>query len=465
MVNNILSRIDELLWGFPLMLLMIAGGVYFTWRLNFIQIRKLPLAFKLMLTPEPEDEEHEGHGGRKSGQVSSFEALCTSLGASIGTGNIVGVAMAVAAGGPGAIFWMVLAAFLGMAIMYTECYLAVKYRTKDADGNCMGGPFAYIENGLGSHFKPLAKAFALSGMCSGLLGIGTFAQVNGMMGAVKAFFETEKSSFIEIPKLGCYSHAVIIASVVLTLCVAMVLIGGIKRIAGVASVLVPFMAAFYLVFCLIIIIGRINEVPRALAFIIESAFNPKSALGGSAGSVFLVIRMGLSKGIFSNEAGLGSAPIAAASAKTDNPEKQGLISMLEPFIDTVIMCTISGLVLVLTDAWKLQGMEGAAVTTLAFAAGLNIPERAAAFIILICLCFFAFTSILGWSHYSEKCCAYLSNQNSQALKIFRLLYIAAVFIGAYTSVELAWTIANIFNACMAIINMPVLFGLIKRVRE
>ncbi len=463
MVNSILERIDALVWGLPLMLLMIVGGVYFTWKLKFIQVRKLTEAFRLMMTAEAEDE--AGEMGRRSTQVSSFEVLCTSLGASIGTGNIVGVAMAVAAGGPGAIFWMVLAAFLGMAIMYTECYLAVKYRTKTADGGCIGGPFAYIENGLGRRFKPLAKAFALSGMLSGLLGIGTFAQVNGMMGAVKAFFVTEESRLIEIPNVGSYSPAVVIASIVLTVCVAMVLLGGIKRIAGVASVLVPFMAAFYLVFCLIIIMGRIDKVFEALGLIVTAAFNPRAVMGGSIGSVFFVIRMGISKGIFSNEAGLGSAPIAAASANTDNPHKQGLISMLEPFIDTVIMCTITGLVMVLTGAWRLQGMEGAAVTTQAFAIGLNLPERGAALIIMISLCFFAFTSILGWSHYSEKCLTYLTNHNPYAVRVFRILYIGAVFVGAYTSVATAWTIANIFNACMALINMPVLFILIKKVEE
>lgn len=448
-INDILVNIDNFVWGIPLMVLILAGGILLTVRLGVMQFRKLPLALKWMVKNE--------EGGE--GEISSFSALCTALSATIGTGNIVGVATAVGAGGPGALFWMIVAAFFGMATKFAEGLLAVKYRVVAKDGHSLGGPFYYIEQGMGKKWKWLAKIFAFFGVCVGLFGIGTFSQVNGISSAVHGFFDSANAHCVNLPFLGEYSWSVVISSLVLAFCVASVLIGGIKRIASVSQVIVPFMAIIYFLFAGILIVTNITAVPSAIAVIVEAGFSPRAITGGAIGSMFVAMQKGVARGIFSNEAGLGSAPIAAAAAQTKEPVRQGLVSMTGTFIDTIVICTLTGLSIVLTGAWQVKGLEGVGVTTYAFQKGLPFPPEVSAFVLMLCLVFFAFTTILGWDYYSERCLEYLSGGNMKHVKIFRWIYILAVFIGPYMTVSAVWTIADIFNGLMAIPNMIAIFAL------
>lgn len=448
-VNAVLNSIDNFVWGVPLMVLILSGGILLSVRVRFLQVKNLPLAFKWVFHNEKGQE----------GEVSSFAALMTALSATIGTGNIVGVATAVCAGGPGALFWMIVAAFFGMATKYSEALLAVKYRDVDANGKTLGGPFYYIEKGMGKKWTPLAKLFAFFGCCVGLFGIGTFSQVNGIVSAVNNFFNPEGKAPIAIPGIGSYSGVTILSSLVLAIVVALVVIGGLQRISKVASVIVPFMSILYFVFAMLLILLHITEVPAAFAQIVISAFEPRAIAGGIAGSMLVAMQKGIARGIFSNEAGLGSAPIAAAAAKTKEPVRQGLVSMTGTFLDTIIICNLTGLSIVITGAWKVDGLEGVAVTTYAFQQGLPFPERLSAFVLMLCLIFFAFTTILGWDYYSERCLAYLSHGSSKAVKIFRWFYILAVFLGPYMTVSAVWTIADICNGLMAIPNMIALFAL------
>ena len=393
---QMLKAIDDFVWGVPLIVLILAVGIFLTIRLRGLQITKLPLAIKHMVANEKNGEH---------GEVSSFGALCTALSATIGTGNIVGVATALVAGGPGALFWMWIAALLGTATKYSECLLAIKYRVVAKDGHIVGGPFYYIENGMGEKWKWLAKIFAFFGVGVGLLGIGTFTQINGITSAVNNFFDPQNTWTVEL--FGrTYSWTVVIAGIILTLCVALVIIGGIKRISTVAQVVVPFMALLYVVVVLIILFTHLSAIPGAIVEIVQSAFGLRAAAGGTLGSILIAMQMGIARGIFSNEAGLGSAPIAAAAAKTNEPVTQGLVSMLGTIIDTVIICTMTGLSIVITGAWDM-GLEGVSVTTKAFQIGLPFPEQMASFVLMLCLVFFAFTTILGWNYYSEKCLEYL----------------------------------------------------------
>lgn len=431
------------------MVLILSGGIYLTGRLGLLQLRKLPLALKWMVKNE--------EGGE--GEVTSFAALCTALSATIGTGNIVGVATAICAGGPGALFWMLVAAFFGMATKYAEGLLAVKYRTVDAEGHVLGGPFYYIELGMGKKWKNLARMFAFFGACVGLFGIGTFTQVNGIASAVQHFFDPDNQFQVEIPFLGAsYSWTVVVSSLVLTVCVALVIIGGIRRIASVSQVVVPAMAVTYVLICLALIFCHIEQIPAAVTQIVRGAFQPSAVTGGVVGSMFMAMQKGVARGIFSNEAGLGSAPIAAAAARTKEPVRQGLVSMTGTFIDTIVICTMTGLAIVLTGAWQVPGIEGVQVTTRAFQNGLPIPGQVSAFILMMCLVFFAFTTILGWDYYSERCLEYLTG-NRKVVKIYRWLYIFAVFAGPYMTVAAVWTIADIFNGLMALPNMIAIFAL------
>lgn len=447
--NNILVAIDDFVWGVPLMVLIMAGGFLLTIRVGVLQVHKLPLALKWMVKNEEDGE----------GEVTSFGALCTALSATIGTGNIVGVATAIGTGGPGALFWMIVAAFLGMATKYSEGLLAVKYRVIDENNHTLGGPFYYIEKGMGQKWKWLGKLFAFFGVCAGLLGIGTFTQVNGISSAVQNFFDPDKTWTVNMPAVGEISWTVVIASLVLTICVALVLIGGVKRIAKVSEIIVPFMAIIYVVIAVGLIICNITEVPNAIVTIVKAAFNPQAVTGGMVGSMFVAMQKGVARGIFSNEAGLGSAPIAAAAAQTKEPVRQGLVSMTGTFIDTIVICTMTGVSIVLTGAYQVEGLEGVQITTYAFQNGLPIPAQLSAFLLMLCLVFFAFTTILGWDYYSERCLEYLTGGKMKSVKVYRWLYIIAVFIGPYMTVSAVWTIADIFNGMMAIPNMIALFAL------
>ena len=448
-INQILANIDNFVWGVPLMVIILFGGILLTVRLGLLQIRKLPLALKWMVKNEEEAE----------GEITSFAALCTALSATIGTGNIVGVATAVCAGGPGALFWMVITAFFGMATKYSEGLLAVKYRVIGEDGHSLGGPFYYIEQGMGKSWKWLAKLFAFFGVCVGLFGIGTFSQVNGISSAVNGFFDANNEHCVNIPFLGEYSWSVVIASLILAVCVALVLIGGVRRIASVSQVVVPFMAIIYVLFVAVLVITNITKVPAAFKIIVQAAFSPRAITGGAVGSMLVAMQKGVARGIFSNEAGLGSAPIAAAAAQTNEPVRQGLVSMTGTFIDTIVICTLTGLSIVITGAWQVEGLEGVSVTTYAFQNGLPFPAQVSSFVLMLCLVFFAFTTILGWDYYSERCLEYLSGGNMKHVKIYRWIYILTVFIGPYMTVSAVWTIADIFNGLMALPNMIALFAL------
>ena len=452
--TDFLVKVDDLVWGITLIVLILAAGIYLTFRLRLLQIVHLPKALKYMFK-----NEEDGHG-----EVSSFGALCTALSATIGTGNIVGVATAIgctalgtAVGGPGALFWMWVAAFFGMATKYAEGFLAVRYRTIDEEGHVLGGPFYYIENGMGHKWKWLAKVFAFFGACVGLFGIGTFTQVNGIASAVQSFFDPNKEDTVSI--LGNdYSIAIVITAFALAICVGLVVIGGIKRIASVSQVIVPFMAILYIVAVLVLIVTNIEKLPGALATIVEYAFGVKAVAGGVLSSIAISMQKGIARGIFSNEAGLGSAPIAAAAAQTNEPVRQGLVSMTGTFIDTIIVCTMTGLAIVMTGAWDM-GLEGVAVTTKAFALGLPFPAKASAFVLMMCLVFFAFTTILGWAYYSERCLEYLVNGKKFVITAFKWFYILAVFIGPFMTVSAVWTIADICNGLMAFPNLVALLAL------
>ena len=433
-IESILSAIDSFIWGAPLLILLSGTGLYLTLRLGFIQIRYLPRALGYLFKKDK--------GGK--GDVSSFAALCTALAATIGTGNIVGVATAVQAGGPGAIFWMWLVALLGMATKYAECLLAVKYRVRDKNGFMAGGPMYYIERGLG--IKWLAKLFALLGVMVAFFGIGTFPQVNAITHAMQDTFN--------IP--------VLVTAIIVTLLVGLIILGGVKRIATASSVIVPFMAILYVTTSLVIILLNIEKVPDAISLIIYSAFDPQAALGGVVGfTVMKAIQSGVARGIFSNESGLGSAPIAAAAAQTREPVRQGLISMTGTFLDTIIVCTMTGIVLVLTGAWNNPELAGATVTNYAFAQGLGTSIGAT--IVTVGLLFFAFTTILGWCYYGERCFVYLVG--IRGVKLYRLAYIVLVGLGSFLHLNLIWIISDIVNGLMAFPNLIALIGLRKIVIE
>ena len=448
-VDQIITKIQDIVWGPPLIILLLGTGLYLSIRLGFLQIRQLPRAFHYLF-----HNETEGHG-----EVSSFGALCTALSATIGTGNIVGVATAIVAGGPGALFWMIVAAFFGIATKFTEGFLAVKFRKVDENGHILGGPFYYIENGMGSKWKWLAKLFAFFGAFCGIFGIGTISQVNGIASAVKNFFDPDTAHAVSIFGRD-YSIAVVIAGVIVTLLAALVIIGGLKRISKVAQVVVPFMACLYVLFAVILLACNVTKIPAAVVLIVKGAFNPRAVTGGAVGSIIVAMQKGIARGIFSNESGIGSAPIAAAAATTKEPARQGLVSMLGTFIDTIIICTMTGLSIVITGSWNI-GLEGVAVTTNAFQKGIPfLSDSAAAFILMVCLVFFAFTTILGWDYYGERCVEYLAGKHGKgAVKIYRILYIIAVFCGPYITIAAVWNMADVSNGLMAFPNLVALLAL------
>ena len=446
-MNSWINYVDGIVWGLPLILLVMAVGILLTLRTGVLQVRHLPRALKFMVKNE--------EGG--TGEVTSFGALCTALSATIGTGNIVGVATALVSGGPGALFWMWMAAFFGMATKYAEGLLAIKFRKIEPDGHVLGGPFYYIENGMGKNWKWLAKLFAFLGAAAGLFGIGTFVQVNGITSSIQNFFDADSVNTVNL--FGhAYSWAVIIGGLIVTLCAGLVIIGGIKRIASVSQVVVPFMAIIYVVVCLMILIFNLSKIPAAVVEVFQSAFGLRAVAGGALGTMLVAMQKGVARGIFSNESGLGSAPIAAAAAQTKEPVRQGLVSMTGTFIDTIIICTMTGLSIVLTGTWDI-GLEGVSVTTAAFQQGLPFNSNVSSFILMMCLVFFAFTTIIGWNYYGERCLEYFVNGKQKAILVYRWLYIFAVFIGPYMTVEAVWNISDIFNGMMAFPNLIALIAL------
>ena len=425
---EILNEIDAFVWGPPLLVLLVGTGILLTFRLKLLQVFKLPQALGLIFSAK-----NDG-----SGDVNSFKALCTALAATVGTGNIVGVATAIKAGGPGALFWMWMAAFFGMATKYSECLLAVKYRTVDANGNISGGPMYYIENGLGKKYKPLAVMFAVFGVLCAYFGIGTFAQVN---------------SIVEITQISA-GIPVVYTGIALTVVVAAVTIGGLKSIATVAAKVVPAMALLYFLTTVGIMIVFADQVPAAIATVLNSAFTPTAAQGGFLGAtVMLAMRSGVARGVFSNESGLGSAPIVAAAAKTKWAAEQGLVSMTGTFIDTIIICTLTGLSLVVSGVW-CGPLNGAAMTESAFT--MAFPAFGS-MLLLVGLVLFAFTTILGWNYYGERCVEYL--MDVKAILPYRIIFICLIACGPFLKLEEIWVLADIVNGLMAIPNLIALIAL------
>lgn len=429
-----LDQLDNFIWGTPLLVLLVGTGIMLTIRLGLIQVTKLPQALKLIFKSD-----HSGEG-----DISSFGALCTALAATVGTGNIIGVATALAAGGPGALFWMWLAAFFGMATKYAEGVLAIKYRQTDANGQVAGGPMYYITNGMGEKFKPLAIFFAFSGILVALLGIGTFTQVNAITSSIE--------NTLHLPAE--------VVGIVLAILVGIVTFGGINSISKVAEKIVPVMAISYLIICLTILATHYASIVPAFQLIFESAFTPLAAVGGFTGAtVAMAIRNGIARGVFSNESGLGSAPIAAAAAKTEWAAEQGLISMTGTFIDSLIICTLTGLTLMVTGVWQMEDVATGALTETAFNTVLptmgGLPLGS--LLLMVCLSLFAFTTILGWNYYGERCCEFLFGVKS--IMPYRLIFVLMVGLGAFLQLEAVWLIADIVNGLMALPNLIAIVAL------
>ena len=441
------QAVNSFIWGIPAMVCIIGVGLLLSVRTGFLQLRKFPYAIKTII----------GRIFRKKdasdGAMTPFQAVCTALAATVGTGNIAGVAGAIAIGGAGAVFWMWVSALLGMCTKFSEVTLAVHYREKNAEGDYVGGPMYYIKNGLGKKWYWMASVYAILGSLT-VLGTGNATQVNTITTSIDSALISY--NVIDDAQISMVN---LVIGIVIAALVAVVLLGGVKRIGTVTEKLVPFMAVFYIILAIGVVVLNADKVPHVFEMIFVGAFNPSAFTGGVVGSMFMTMRRGVSRGIFSNESGLGSAPIAAAAAKTKEPVRQGLVSMTGTFIDTIIICTMTGLSIVLTGAWQQEGLEGVQVTTYAFQEGLPISEQVAAFLLMLCLVFFAFTTILGWDYYSERCLEYLSGKNKKAILVYRWLYILAVFIGPYMTVSAVWTIADIFNGLMALPNMIALFVL------
>ena len=437
LLTDLITSINSIVWG-PLMLILILGtGLYLMYGLSLMPLRRIGYSFKLLW---------QGRKASGEGDIAPFNALMTSLSATIGTGNIAGVATAIFLGGPGALFWMWCTALVGMATKYAEAVLAVKYREVDSKGMHIGGPMFYIKNGLKPHWAWLGTCFAVFGALAGF-GIGNTIQANSVADVIHDTFA--------VPH--------IITGVIIAVLAALVLLGGIKRIASVAGKLVPFMAIAYIVAGLIILTMNFDRLPNTFSLIFTHAFTPIAATGGFAGAaVWAAIRFGVARGIFSNEAGLGSAPIAHAAARTNSPVQQGHIAMLGTFIDTIILCSITGLVIITSGAWSL-GETGASLSSAAFEASL---PGYGSYIVTFGLSVFAFTTILGWSFYSEKCVEYLFGEG--AIRGFRWLWIVAVPVGATANLDFIWLIADTLNALMAVPNLialillsPVVFKLTR----
>ena len=418
---ELLKAIDAFVWGPPLLILLVGTGIYLTIRLGLLQVARLPKAFQLIFTKD------KGHG-----DVSSFAALCTALAATVGTGNIIGVATAIKVGGPGALFWMWMAAFFGMATKYAEGLLAIKYRSKDANGAVAGGPMHYILLGMGEKWRPLAIFFALAGVLVALLGIGTFTQVNSITESIQNTAQVDPA----------------ITALVLSIFVGIAVFGGLKSISKVSTAVVPFMAIVYILGTLTVILFNIEKIPATLVLIFTSAFSPAAAVGGFAGaSIRMAIQNGVARGVFSNESGLGSAPIAAAAAKTNEPVEQGLISMTGTFIDTLIICTLTGLTILVTGVWSGE-LNGVALTQSAFS---MVFSHFGSALLTIFLVLFAFTTILGWNYYGERCFEFLFGV--RFIWLYRVVFVVMVLLGGFIELDMVWIIADIVNALMALPNL------------
>ena len=445
-----LEQIATILWGPFTLIILLGTGLYCTVSTGFLPITKLKTAFALVLKDESDAK----------GQISGWGALCASLAATLGTGNIIGVATALQAGGPGALFWMLVSSLLGMATKYTECFLAVRYR-KPWQGGFLGGPFLYLEKGVRSPL--LAKIFAASCALSCIISMGTTSQIRGMVDALCAFFDPRGA----LPpfRLGplSLSPLALLAGAIITFLAARVLKGGIEKISSLSTHLVPLMAGIYTGLILLVILQNVSKIPAATLLILRSAFAPKAVLGGAAGYTFSsALRYGLGRGIFSNEAGMGSDAITAASARTQSPYRQGLISMLGPFLDTVVMCTLTGYGILLSGVFESSSLDGQSLTLKALLT-LPLPPRLIAFLYMICLLFFGFSSIIGWSYYGEQSLCYLFPRRPHSRRLFRAAFLVFLFCGAHFSSRSVWALADIFCALMVFPNLIGVLFLSKEV--
>lgn len=431
-IEHINGIINGYVWGPPMLVLLVGTGIWFSLRTNVLQVRKFGYTMQQTLMKIFEKPEISG----ADGDITPFQALSTALAATIGTGNIAGVATAIALGGPGAIFWMWVSAFFGMMTKFAEVVLAIQYREKNQEGSWVGGPMYYLEKGLG--MKWLAVLFSIFGALAAF-GIGNMVQANSVAAALQTTFN--------VPPL--------YTGIFLALASALVILGGLKRIASVTEKLVPIMAVFYIIGASIILIINIGGLPNAFGLIFKHAFTPTAAVGGFAGAVVMDgMRRGIARGVFSNEAGLGSAPIAHATAKTDHPVRQGLWGIFEVFADTIVICTLTALTILSTGVWT-SGLSGAALTTEAFNTGL--PGNSGGIIVSIGIFFFAFSTILSWAYYGEKCAEHLLG--SQINKLYRILWLPAIILGSLGSLTLVWDVADTLNGLMAIPNLIGLIGL------
>lgn len=443
--NDLLNLVSGLVWGPAMLVLLVGTGLFLTIGLGFMPLRRLGYGFRLLWRGRKPTEE--------AGDITPFNSLMTALSATVGTGNIAGVATAIALGGPGAVFWMWITALVGMATKYGEAVLAVKYREKDSRGRYQGGPMYYIKNGLGEKWKWLAFMFALFGTIAAF-GIGNTIQANSVADAA--------ATNLSVPHQW--------TGLILAVMTAIVLIGGIKWIGQVAGKLVPFMAIAYILGSLTIILMNIGDIPAALGLIVSDAFTGSAAAGGFAGATIMAaIRFGVARGVFSNEAGLGTAPIAHAAAKTSNPVRQGVIGMLGTFIDTIILCTMTALVIVLSNGWTEinpatnEAFNGAALTSFAFAQGLPDVGQ---YIVTFGIILFAYTTLLGWSFYGERCAEYIFGV--KVIPFYRVLWVFAILVGATAELNPLWLMADVMNGLMAIPNLlallllsPVIFRITK----
>ena len=446
-MENLLQRLERAIWGWPLLLLLLGAGLYLLLRLRFLPIRMLPSAMRLVFRQK----------GTKPSRVSPFGALCTALSATIGTGNMVGVATALSLGGPGALFWMELSALTGLALKYAEGLLAVAYRRRGADGAWSGGPFAYIVLGLGPGYRPLAKAFSVFGALAGLCGVGTFVQVGSVCSCLTVLL-SEASHHIHtvtLPWGGAVPVAGIVTGLLLSALALRFLFGGMERISRFSARIVPMMCVLYLVCCVWILIRFGARLPEVIRSVFASAWKPGNVGAGLLGTVVA----GVSRGVFSNEAGLGTAPIAAAAAEGVSPVEQGLISMCATVFDTFLICTLTGLVILVT------GSSGAGVgaTMLAFAKGLPFPALGAKLLVLLLLSMFAFTTVIGWSAYGTACLDDLTGGSKRIRRAYLLLYAATVALAPFCSVRGIWTAASVCNGLMAIPNVIAILLLTNRI--
>jgi len=440
---DVLNSINSIVWGPIIIILILGTGLYLSFGLKFLSLREIPRGFRLMWRGREKRDELEG-------ELSPFEALMTALAATVGTGNIAGVATAIFTGGPGALFWMWCTALVGMATKYAETVLAVHYREVTPAGNVVGGPMYFIKNGLGPKWMWLGTLFALFGGLAGF-GIGNMAQANSIADGLH----------------NAFGLPVEVSAVLLLVLVGSVVLGGVSRIGSVSGKVVPFMAVVYVLVALLILLMNMDKVPSMFALVVKEAFTPTAAQGGFAGAtVMMAIRYGVARGIFSNEAGLGSAAMAHATATVNNPVKMGLIGMLGTFIDTIIVCSMTGFAILVTGSWT-SGLTGAPLTSKAFEAAL--PGVGSA-IVALCLALFAFTTILGWCVYSERCWIYLAGD--KALKPFRIIFTLVVPVGAVAQLDIVWTVADILNALMAAPNLvalillsPMLFKMTKTYQD